>query len=167
MTGTEPRVEVVVASLHPDPGPDGGHCRVTIRRPRLGGRGFGKPGDDPARWRYRSYCGGCGHEGPDRTSEKDAVEDGHDHAYPGWREMPIVAHRPHTHKRGPIARWEAAVAAAYPAGWLERQGPVLELRHGLGSRHVPGLAPGGGYLMAVMRPEPKAARQPEVQQALF
>jgi hypothetical protein len=164
MTGIEPRVEVAVSFTPPDPGPEGGHCRVTIRRPRLGSC---TPGDGPVRWRYRSYCGGCGHEGPGRTSENDAVEDGHDHAFPGWREMPVVAHRPHTDRREPLDRWKAAVAAVYPAGWLERQGPVRELRHG-GSRHVPGLAPGGGYLMAVMRPGPKvAAGRPEVQQSLF
>ncbi|MFC7593569.1 DUF6349 family protein [Nonomuraea antimicrobica] len=111
---------------------------------------------------------GCGHAGPLQEDENRAVEDGCDHAFPGWRSMPVVVHRPHTDKPQPLARWKEGVRAVYPAEWLDRQGPVRELRHGLGSRHVPGLAPGGGYLMAVMRPAPGGPmRLPAIQTSLF
>ncbi|GAA3251418.1 DUF6349 family protein [Nonomuraea helvata] len=165
-----------IAITHPDP-PEGGDCRVTVRnittraqRGNAEGRLPTTDTDDGPRHgpRYRSYCGGCGEEGPLREDESLAVEDGCDHAYPGWRSMPVVVHRPYTDKPQPLARWKEQVRAVYPAGWLDRQGPVRELRHGLGSRHVPGLAPGGGYLMAVMRPDPKKSRSlPAIQTSLF
>ncbi|MEV0306483.1 DUF6349 family protein [Nonomuraea fuscirosea] len=153
-----------------------GHCRVGVRnvtaRARRAGEGDRPPtatDDEPVRGsRYRSYCKGCGHAGPLREDENLAVEDGCEHAFPGWRSMPLVVHRPHTDKPQPLARWKEGVRAVYPAEWLDRQGPVRELRHGLGGRHVPGLAPGGGYLMAVMRPAPGGpVRLPAIQTSLF
>jgi hypothetical protein len=116
--------------------------------------------------RYRSQCAGCGHLGPQRSSENEAAEDGCDHAYPGWRDMPVLDHRPYEGK--PLAQWEKAARAVYPAGWLERQGPVREYRTPGGTRHVPGYAPGGGYCMAVLRAATSTTAKPvAVQESLF
>jgi hypothetical protein len=159
---------------HPAPGTrlEGG-CQVTV---------FGwtkKDGEpDPPtvadpdyHLRYRSQCDGCGDEGPIRSSENAATEDGHDHAFPGWRDMPVLEHRPYEYD-GTKARqrWEADARRAYPEGWFERGGPVLEYRTPPGTRHVPGQAPGGGYCMAVVRPAPAsapAAPAAGVQESLF
>ncbi|KAA9379684.1 hypothetical protein F5972_08510 [Microbispora cellulosiformans] len=133
---------------------------------------------DPERHlRYRSFCDGCGHAGPIRSGEGEAVEDGHDHAFPGWRGMPVLVHCPYnidSSSKKKIAKWEADARRAYPEGWFERGGPVLEWRGSAGTRHVPGRAPGGGYAMAVVRPDrpdrPGAGRRPAeqpVQTSLF
>lgn len=98
--------------------------------------------------RYRFVCA-CGQEGPPRSRDNAAAEDGCDHAYPGWRDMPVMEERPHEGK--PLRKWEAEARKVYPAGWFERGGPVREYRRPGGTRHVPGYAPGGGYCMAVLR----------------
>ncbi|MDP9843332.1 DUF6349 family protein [Streptosporangium lutulentum] len=98
--------------------------------------------------RYWYSCA-CGDVGPLRSRENDSAEDGCDHAYPGWRDMPVMESRPYEGK--PLARWEAAARVAYPPGWFDRGGPVREYRTPGGNRHVPGYAPGGGHCMAVMR----------------
>lgn len=121
--------------------------------------------------RYWAECSGCGNTTPLRSCENHAAEDGHDHAYPGWQDMPVVSHRPYeeTGNRKTKA-WEAGIRRAYPPGWLERKGPVREQRTGIGTRHVPEYAPGGGYLMAVVRDQPgtPARREPDpVQESLF
>ncbi|MFF3665421.1 DUF6349 family protein [Microtetraspora malaysiensis] len=128
--------------------------------------------DEPFHLRYRSRCSGCGHTGPARSRENRAAEDACDHAYPGWRDMPVMEYRPYEGKKA-RARWEAAARAVYPEGWFERGGPVREYRTGCGMRHVPKYAPGGGYCMAVARPkrmpapDPAAAPARGVQESLF
>ncbi|MFI9591129.1 DUF6349 family protein [Nonomuraea sp. NPDC052265] len=158
-----------VAISHPDPGHPGGHCRVTVRYWHVKD---GEPSpptvhDPTFHMRYRSHCGGCGDEGPVRSRENEAAEDGCDHAYPGWRDLPVMEHRPYEGK--PLARWQEECRRVYPAGWFERQGPVREYRNPGGTRHVPGYAPGGGYCMAVLRqrPQPNHPTPAAVQGALF
>jgi hypothetical protein len=119
--------------------------------------------DDPAAafrrsLRYWFRCD-CGERGPLRSHENEAAEDGCDHAYPGWRNMPVMGDRPSFEPKE-LKQWEAAARAAYPRGWFERGGPVREYRNGGLSRHVPGYAPGGGHSMAVMRKARTAASSP-------
>lgn len=114
---------------------------------------------------YRGACFGCSFEGPVRGRENPAVEDAHDHAWPGWRELPIVATRP---EPGPRARqktatgwWVAAVNAAYPEGWLEADGPIRTIRGRCGTRHVPARTGFGGYdLCGQIEPEPDPKLEP-------
>lgn len=156
-----------VAICHPDPDPSPrGHCQVSITRWDAQPDEQDPPTvDDPGyHLRYRSYCDGCGHHGPTRSEENQAVEDGCDHAYPGWRTMPVLEHRPYDPKR--LARWKEAARSVYPPGWFERQGPVREYRSPIATRHVLGLAPGGGYCMAVVLPHTTTPK-PAVQQSLF
>jgi hypothetical protein len=117
------------------------------------------------RIRLQSRCPGCGHQGPIRSDENEAIEDACDHAHPGWRTMPLLEPYPYELTKRP--RWEAAARAAYPPGWFEREGPVREQRGPIGGRHVLGKAPGGGYAMGVLgtRPDPKHVEA--TQESLF
>ncbi|MER6828828.1 DUF6349 family protein [Streptosporangium sp. NPDC000563] len=149
-TTTQP----TTAITHPDPGERlSGHCRVTVTwQYRPDDVPMEPTEEEPFHLRYRSYCGGCGHTGPARSRENRAAEDGCDHAYPGWRDLPVMGKRPYQGK--PLARWEEEARAVYPPGWFDRQGPVREYRPAGLTRHVPGYAPGGGYCMAVMLRQP-------------
>jgi hypothetical protein len=92
---------------------------------------------------YRGGCLHCDWEGDIRADENSAAEDAHDHAWPGWRDLPIVARRPENQKARP--RWIEAVTDAYPAGWLESGGPIRTARRQYGTRHVPSHTGFGGY----------------------
>jgi hypothetical protein len=104
----------------------------------------------------RGICLGCGWSGPIRHPEAGgehvAVEDAHDHAFPGWRDLPVVPKRPEWGEskaaRKAMQTWAARLAQVYPVGWLERGGPIRTDRGPIGSigtRHVPEVAGYGGY----------------------
>lgn len=101
---------------------------------------------------FRGACLHCDWEGPPRPDENWAVEDAHDHTWPGWRALPIVAQAPHdVDGRGKKhATWEAKVRSLYPDGWLDAGGPVRTWRDRGANRHVDGRAPGGGYDLGVV-----------------
>jgi hypothetical protein len=119
---------------------------------------------------YRSRCLGCGHRGSERASENEASEGGQDHAFPGWRDLPVVASPP-TGDGSPkqqaerMAKWVASVTPLLPQGWLERGGPIRTHRKSPGNRHVPSRAPGGGYDMAT--DEVAGAEREPLQPELF
>ena len=98
---------------------------------------------------YRGACLCCQWEGPVREGENQAAEDAHDHAWPRWRELPIVAQVPESgtnaKQREAMARWINRVNDRYPHGWLESGGPIRTRRRGYGTRHVPNRTPFGGY----------------------
>ena len=133
--------------------------------------------DDPRQGdtAMRGGCLTCGWLGPVRPGhydEQGAIEDAHDHAFPGWRDLPIV---PHVARLGndqreskQLAKLAEHVRLIYPTGWLERGGPIRTLRRPMGTRHVPGYAPTGlGYDMcAGVECEPAQLPQTE-QMALF
>ncbi|MEU9887979.1 DUF6349 family protein [Sphaerisporangium sp. NPDC051011] len=99
-------------------------------------------------WEYRKQrrgaCLGCQWEGPDWRSEREAVEDAHDHCWPGWRDLPAVR-RPGSN----VERWRAEVKRAYPEGWLEAGGPLVTMRPDSRlSRHRPSTPLAEGYELA-------------------
>lgn len=112
-------------------------------------------------WRgllYRGACrkAGCDWEGPVRDRENPAVEDGMDHAWPGWRHLPPVPKVPDQVGSGTskaamksVEAWTAKVIAVYPDGWLEAGGPIRTVREPMGTRHVAGRTPYGGYDLAL------------------
>jgi Family of unknown function (DUF6349) len=105
---------------------------------------------------YRGACRGCTWEAlQPREDENAAAEDALDHAWSGWRDLPVMPGMPGDPKK--LARWTADVSAAYPAGWLEAAGPVRTWRQGLGTRHVPGRSPWGGYDVGVPEAAAEAA----------
>ena len=97
---------------------------------------------------YRGACRHCDWEGEPREDENSAAEDGCDHAWPGWRDVPVVTAVPE--ERNKRAAWIERTTDIYPDGWLEDGGPIRTRRTGHGTRHVPGRAPFGGYDLAVV-----------------
>lgn len=99
----------------------------------------------PGQLMTQGICPGCRWHMIDR-SENAIVAAWHDHAMPGWRELPILPRK--------LARFEnkqqiAAVAAwvgdTYPAAWQRPGAPIRTERGPYGTRHVPGRSPFGGY----------------------
>ena len=129
-------------------------CRPTVEM-RLG-----TPIEEPCA--YRGRCLGCGERGPVVGAENGATEWAHDHAFPGWRELPVVPRLPWSDTVSTQRRrtdvWRERIEVLLPAGWLDRGGPIRTERpadsHGrrVGMRHVPHRAPGGGYDMATTDP---------------
>ncbi len=104
---------------------------------------------------YRAVCRrrGCLWEGPERDRESPAAEGGMDHAWPGWRDLPLAPPAGHTqsgkYKERADAAWLAKVkAAGYLPGWVESGGPIRTSRRKYETRHVPNYTPFGGYDMA-------------------
>ncbi|GIF74154.1 MULTISPECIES: DUF6349 family protein [Asanoa] len=104
---------------------------------------------------YRGACRGCDWEGEPRNQENAAVEDACDHAWPGWRDLPVVPRVPEDRKRH--GAWVDRVATHYPTKWLTDGGPIRTRRSGLATRHVPGRTPFGGYDLAAEDPADAAA----------
>jgi hypothetical protein len=69
---------------HPGAGDRGGDSTAPEDRPTLLFRVVDEP-----KWHqlYRGGCLGCDWEGDVRERPSDAVEDAHDHAWPGWRNL--------------------------------------------------------------------------------
>lgn len=78
---------------------------------------------------YRAWCWDCEHWSVIATCERTAVEDIHDHCWPGWRDLPV----------GPTADREAH--------WEQAGAPILTERGPVGTRPVPGRNPFGGYAL--------------------
>lgn len=117
---------------------------------------------------HRGACWGCAWRGPVRDRENDATEDAHDHAFPGWRELPAVdplPSRDNAPEEGRLRdRAARQVALIYPAGWAERCGPTISWRSEGASRHVPGRGLFGGYDMGRVRPGDPSATADRLMQ---
>lgn len=78
--------------------------------------------------------------------ENDVVEAWHDHAWPGWRDLPAL---PHEHGAHDGAKWSkkaaAWIAANQPAEWQVPGAPIRTWRTPMGTRHVNRRSPWGGY----------------------
>jgi hypothetical protein len=101
----------------------------------------------------RAACTGCDWEGELHGDVAAAAEDAHDHAWPGWRALPVVPRPPehgsHPKLQARLAEWVENVNAFYPHGWLESGGPIRTDRARMGTRHVPEATGFGGWDMAV------------------
>lgn len=83
--------------------------------------------------------------------ENEVVEAWHDHALPGWRDLPVLPHKLRgqmgTSKMTPkLAAW---LEENYPPELRINGSPILTLRTPHGTRHVPGYSPYGGYDISV------------------
>lgn len=109
---------------------------------------------------YRGACLSCTWEGEIRDDHNPAVEDAHDHAWPGWDSLPIAPRRPepgHTpNHSSAMGHWVDQVDAMYPSGWLESGGPIRTARQAMGTRHVPNHTGFGGYDLCgeIREPQP-------------
>lgn len=118
---------------------------------------------------FRGGCLSCGWEGPVRRGDGDnaAVEDAHDHAFPGWRTLPPITR---VKDRWEIpqnqARW-AQLTSRYPAGWVEQGAPLLAWNRHPRESHA---APHQGrprYELRIDRPPRNRDEPPTDQEALF
>ncbi|MDO5676345.1 MAG: DUF6349 family protein [Propionibacteriaceae bacterium] len=85
---------------------------------------------EPCRWHYIG-------------SESEVVLAWHDHAMPGWRDLPVV---PVETKN--IRAW---AEANYPSQWQMHGAPIITTRGEHANRAVPGGSPFGGYDIAEPR----------------
>lgn len=96
----------------------------------------------------KAVCDGCSwhHIG----TESQAVEAWHDHAFPGWRDLPMFPAKPRGSmgSRELTAKREDWLEANHPAGFRTALAPILTSRQKFGTRHVPGYSPYGGFDLA-------------------
>lgn len=80
------------------------------------------------------------------SDENAAVETWHDHSFPGWRDLPVVPARlRNTDEIGLSSAARKWIEQHYPASMRVVGAPVITERSGIGTRHVPGRSPWGGY----------------------
>lgn len=87
---------------------------------------------------HQAVCSVCRWHHID-DAEKAVVEAWHDHAFPGWRDLPVA---PVGLDSKHLAKWATDM---YPAEWQVPGAPILTTRTGVGSRSVPGRSPWGGF----------------------
>ena len=90
---------------------------------------------------YQMICEGCRWHHI-ATSENAVVEAWHDHALPGWRDLPILPAKISTQKQARVLAW---LEDTYPPEWVRPGVPIRTHRSQHGTRHVPGRSPLGGY----------------------
>lgn len=103
----------------------------------------------PGTLMYRAICAPCRwHEISD---EANAVIDAwHDHAMPGWRGLPEFPLKlSHAETRQQKAAAKAWITDHYPTEWQQPGVPVRTMRQPMGTRHVAGRSPLGGYDLAI------------------
>lgn len=124
-------------------------CRPTVLGVSLGCRCFVRDCLCVGGLIHRGACLHCDWEGEVRTHCNAAVEDAHDHAWPGWRDLPVVTRSPGRSSsekgKAELRKWADGVNAVYPEGWLESGGPIRTHREPPGHRHVPNATGFGGY----------------------
>jgi hypothetical protein len=92
---------------------------------------------------FRGGCLSCDWEGPIHRGDgyghgdNEAVEDAHDHAFPGWRTLPPITR---VKDRWEIpqsrGRWNQ-LTSLYPAGWVDHGAPLLAWSRYRGEAHAP------------------------------
>ncbi|MFV0435006.1 MAG: DUF6349 family protein [Leucobacter sp.] len=104
------------------------------------------PGDLPEDYRVLGICTSCGWREIARTTG-DIVEHWHDHAMPGWRNLPTVPEklRGYMGEQKKLAKLHAWIAEHYPLKMHQPGYPILSERGGFGTRHIPYGSPWGGY----------------------
>jgi len=94
---------------------------------------------------YQAICAPCEWNGI-AGRENDAVEMWHDHALPGWRDLPIVPSRLRMMDKDKLSKsarqW---ISEHYPTSMQVPGAPIITERRPYGTRHVPGRSPWGGY----------------------
>ncbi|MFD5553749.1 DUF6349 family protein [Streptomyces sp. NPDC127068] len=144
--------------------PPGHHTPTLLTRSRPGSQA-----DDE----FRGGCLRCDWEGPthrgERWSKADntAIEDAHDHAFPGWRTLPPIT-RVKERQEVPRNRrlWHQATSL-YPAGWVEQGAPRLAWSRYRHEAHVPPHRGRPRYELRIDRPRSHRGKHPADQQALF
>ncbi len=118
----EHRGQMVTAELGPEHGHEGPGCLLSQMI------------CEPCRWHA---IGG---------SENSVVEQWHDHAVPGWRELPVIPAavriREGSRHTGRVMTW---IKEHYPAHMQVPGAPIITEREPSATRHVAGYSPWNGY----------------------
>ncbi len=86
---------------------------------------------------YQANCATCRwHRIGDHS---EVIEAWHDHAWPGWRDLPVIPNNIAGKKRN------AWIETHYPVEWQTEGAPILTERDGIGTRHVCGRSPWAGF----------------------
>ncbi|MCZ4118127.1 DUF6349 family protein [Streptomyces sp. H39-S7] len=122
---------------------------------------------------FRGGCLTCDWEGPVHRGggygdgDNEAVEDAHDHAFPGWRGLPPITQ---VKDRWQIpqsrSRW-AQLISLYPAGWAEQGAPLLSWSRYRREAHAPPHQGRPRYELRIARPPSHRDKPPTDQGALF
>lgn len=80
-------------------------------------------------------------------TETGVVEAWHDHAWPGWQNLPIIPAKiaKTDDQNRPTKKYQAWIEEHYPADWQIPGAPVITERGQYGHRHVPGRSPWKGF----------------------
>lgn len=79
-------------------------------------------------------------------NENAVVEAWHDHAVPGWRELPVVPERIRVRDTKGLSRHAREwIAEHYPIQMQVTGAPIITERAQHATRHVPGYSPWGGF----------------------
>lgn len=103
-----------------------------------------KSGDLPGNTRFQAICAPCGwrHLSDDESA---VIEAWHDHAFPGWRELPTIPSKVTGIPGRGKSKLQGWIEERYPDQWQMPGYPIITARGGVGTRHVPGRSPWGGY----------------------
>lgn len=117
--------------------------------------------DERGRTHYRGACLACRWEGDEHTGTRRTVinvpiEEGHDHAWPGWRDLPYAPAAAVDEPHGPA--WQH-LDRLYPPGWLTAGAPLLRPRSSPHAQHQPPRHKRPGYLLNLPAPPRKAAAE--------
>lgn len=140
-----------VASM---PGHDAWHFTADLRCDDFSHRE--PPCQDVGGHLHRVICQ-CGWNSADSLSENAVVEEWNDMHWPGWRDLPIlpIALRPLEPTKRTRAKLAAWLEEHQPAAFRQPGAPIRTERMGIGTRHVAGYSPFGGYdICARVLPEP-------------
>lgn len=105
-----------------------------------------QPGELPGDGMSQAICAPCEwhHISPDESA---VVEAWHDHAIPGWRNLPVVPLEIAKigQSKKAAERLQTWIEDHYPAVWQQPGHPIITERERFGTRHVPGSSPWKGY----------------------
>ncbi|WHS34381.1 DUF6349 family protein [Auritidibacter ignavus] len=90
-------------------------------------------------------CEPCGWHAIDEN-ENHVVEQWHDHAVPGWRDLPIIPASVRVRDESKLTKLALAwIRERYPTHMQVPGAPIITERQPYGTRHVPGYSPWNGY----------------------
>ncbi|WP_338684564.1 DUF6349 family protein [Streptomyces acidiscabies] len=116
---------------------------------------------------FRGGCLACDWEGAVRDGGNEAVEDAHDHAFPGWQTLPpITSVKDRWEIPQSQQRW-AQLASQYPEGWVDQGAPLLVWNRHRREEHAPPHAGRPRYELRVERPPDIVSDGPANQGTLF
>ncbi len=122
---------------------------------------------------FRGGCLSCSWEGPTHrgsgygNGDNAAIEDAHDHAFPGWRTLPSITKvADRWDIPGDRRRWKQ-LTSFYPLGWVYHGAPLLVWSRYRHETHAPPHRRRPRYELRIDRPPTSRGERPTDQGALF